>query len=147
MDSTYSKIQNNFTKTLVSKQEKTRATIFLPYISHVSEAVRRILTPQHIRTCFKPHQTLQQLLVHPKGPIYPSVTQKLGVVYWVPCGSCSMAYVRQTSHTLDHRLKEHKLALTSANSSTSTVAEHAMDHNHNIDWASATVTDSHHQFY
>ena len=48
---------------------KSKATVVLPYVRHISETIRRILTALEIRTCFKPHQTLRQLLVHPKDPI------------------------------------------------------------------------------
>ena len=48
---------------------RPKATVVLPYVRHISETIRRILTPLEIRTCFKPHQTLRQLLVHPKDPI------------------------------------------------------------------------------
>ena len=48
------------------EREDPKATVVLPYIRHVSECIRRILTPLDIRTCFKPHVTLRHLLVHPK---------------------------------------------------------------------------------
>ena len=46
-----------------------KATVVIPYIKHVSEGIRRILSKVDIRTCFKPNQTLRQLLVHPKDKI------------------------------------------------------------------------------
>ena len=55
-----------------------KATVILPYVQHVSESIRRILTPLEIRTSFKPHRTLRQLLVHPKDLI--PLLQKLGIV-------------------------------------------------------------------
>ena len=48
---------------------RSKATVVLPYVRHISETIRRILTALEIHTCFKPHQTLRQLLVHPKDPI------------------------------------------------------------------------------
>lgn len=40
----------------------------LPYLRHISETIRRILTPLEIRICLKPHQTLRQLLVDSNSP-------------------------------------------------------------------------------
>ena len=61
------------------EREDPKATVLLPYIRHVSECIRRILTPLDIRTCFKPHVTLRHLLVHPKDPI-PIDQKKRGSV-------------------------------------------------------------------
>ena len=111
---------------------RPKATVVLPYVRHISETIRRILTPLEIRSCFKPHQTLRQLLVHPKDPIPPM--QRPGVVNQVPCASCPEVYVGQTGRTLEHRLKEHKRALTSG-TTISAIAEHALNTNHDIDSA------------
>ena len=75
----------------------------LPYLRHISETIWRILTPLEICTCFKPHQTLRQLLVHPKDPNSPHTEAKRCVQ--VPCASCPDVY---TGCTLEHRLKQHK---------------------------------------
>ena len=37
------------------EREDPKAIVVLPYIRHVSESIRRILSPLDIRTCFKPH--------------------------------------------------------------------------------------------
>ena len=47
---------------------------------------------------------------------------------------CPKVYIGQTGRMLEHRLKEHKRALTSGNVSQSAVAEHAMDESHTIKW-------------
>ena len=111
------------------------------HVQHISETIWRILTPLEIRTCFKPHQTLRQLLVHPKDPI--PLMQRPGVVYQVPCASCPEVYIGQTGRTLEHRLKEYKRALTSGTAISSAIAEHALNTNHDMDWANALVVDSH----
>ena len=111
------------------------ATVVIPYVNLTSEAVRRVLAPLGIRTCFKPHKTFKNLLTRVKDPVPPE--EKAGVVYRVPCGDCPTTYVGQTGRTLMHRLKEHKRALTTANSMTSALAEHAVDTGHDIDWSDA----------
>ena len=117
------------------------ATVTLLYIRHLSETIRRILAPLGICTCFRPHRTLRQTLVRLKDRT--PLQQRAGVVYRIPCGSCSKVYIGQTGRTLEHRLKEHKRALTSGNTAQSAVAEHAVDHVHEIDWKEAEVVDSH----
>ena len=56
-------------------------------------------------------------------------------------------YVGQTCRTLDHRLKEHKRALTSGNLAQSAVAEHAANESHVIDWKGAKVVDTHPRYH
>ena len=85
------------------------ATVVIPYVNRTSEAIRRVLTPLSIRTCFKPQTTLKNILTHVKDPVPPE--EKTGVVYKVPCSDCQATYVGQTGRTLLHRIKEHKRAL------------------------------------
>ena len=40
------------------EQDPPTATVTLPYVRHLSEAIRRILAPLGIRTSFRPHRTL-----------------------------------------------------------------------------------------
>ena len=44
---------------------------------------------------------------------------------------------------MEHRLKEHKRALTSGSTAQSGVAEHAVDQVREINWNEAEVVDSH----
>ena len=53
----------------------------------------------------------------------------------------------KTGRTLDHRLKEHKHALTSMNSLNSALAEHAINHNHVINWSGAKVLEGYDQLW
>ena len=47
-------------------QDTPTAFVTLPYIRHLSETIRRILSPLGIQTCFRPHCTLRQTLVRVK---------------------------------------------------------------------------------
>ena len=114
-----------------------KAKVILPYVRHLSETIRRILPPLGVYTCFQPHHTLRQTLMHLKDPT--PLRQRTGVVYRIPCSSCEKVYIGQTGRTLDHRLKEHRRALTSGNVQQSAVAEHATNEMH--DWEKAEVVD------
>ena len=129
-----------------TNRTQPKATVVIPYIKNVSEGIRRILSKVDIRTCFKPNQTLRQLLVHPKDKI--PLSGKTGVVYQVDCSSCGSSYVGQTGRTLQHRVKEHQRALTSYTPyTTSAVAEHSMKTGHNIEWESAKVLEVSDQYF
>ena len=116
------------------------ATVVIPYVNRTSEAIRRVLTPLSIRTCFKPQTTLKNILTYVKDPVPPE--EKTGVVYKVPCSDCQATYVGQTGRTLLHRIKEHKRALTTASPMNSALAEHAMDTGHEIKWLDATIINA-----
>ena len=103
------------------------------------------LTPLEIRTCFRPHRTLRQTLVNLKD--HTPLQQRAGVVYRIPCGICPRVYVGQTCRMLDHRLKEHKRALTSGNLAQSAVTEHAAHESHVIGWKEAKVVDTHPRYH
>ncbi len=64
---------HSFIQGVLRKSKRSRsdeqpfATVVLPYVKNVSENIRRILSPLNVITCFKPHKTLRNILVHAKG--------------------------------------------------------------------------------
>ena len=127
------------------EQDPPKSVVTLPYIRYLSESIRRILNPLGICTCLCPYQTLRRTLVHLKNHIPPQ--QRSGVVYRIPCGTCTKVYISQTGCTLEHQLKEHRRVLVSGEISLSAVAQHAVEEMHNTDWMVATVVDSHPHFH
>ena len=116
-----------------SSATQTSSSIVLPYINGLSEAVRRILAPFHVRTNFRPAHTLRKGLVCVKDSIPHE--QKSGVVYYIPCSTCPKTYIGQTSRSFLQRVKEHRRALATGNCLTSAAAEHAITTNHSINCA------------
>ena len=106
------------------QKEPPKATVVLPYIQNVSEAIKRILTPLNIRIAFQPYKTFREILVHPKDSVEES--KRSGVVYLIPCKDCRKVYIGQTGHSLKQRVTEHKRALSSLDCNTSAIAEHAI---------------------
>ena len=90
-------ISTNVTPSDSAIQEPV-ATVVLPYVRHVSESIKRILSPLNIRTAFRPHRVLRTLLVHAKDKV--NMSDRRGIVYQISCGSCSHTYVGQTGRTL-----------------------------------------------
>ena len=72
-------------------QRPPRIGLTLPYISGLSETIRRILRPLDIRLAFRPHSTLRGQLVHLKDPVL--MDQCTGVVYQIPCSECPKVYI------------------------------------------------------
>ena len=107
----------------------------IPYVRCVSDAIRHIiLTPLKIRVCYRPHHTLRRLLSRPRDTV-PDL-QKSGVVYRIPCTSCSASYIGQSGRRLEERVEEHKKAVAAADFDSSALAEHAWKRGHPVDWAS-----------
>ena len=79
-------------------REPLETTAVIPYIHRVSKPIRRILAPLNIRTCFRPHWSLRNILTRVKDPIV--LEDRTGcVTNW---------------QALSHHLKEHKQALRNA---------------------------------
>ena len=58
------------------------------------------------------------------------------------CHVICTSYVGETGRTLQTRIKEHKRALTNGDPCMSTLAEHAINHHHDISWEDAIVVDA-----
>ena len=115
-----------------------KASTVIPYVRGVSESIiRRILSPLGIRVCYKPFQTLKQMLSHPKDPV-PDL-QRRDVVYKIPCAACSSSYIGQTGRRLSQRLDEHRRAVRQADFNSSALAEHAWTCDHPVDWSNVKV--------
>ena len=117
-----------------------KSTVIVPYVRGVSEALRRILAPLEVRVCFKPHQTLGQLLSRAKDRVLD--LDKSEVVYRVPCAGCSASYVGQTRRRLSQRLEEHRRSVASGDFNASALAEHAWTESHPVAWDSVSVLAS-----
>ena len=125
--------------------DTSKAVVVIPYIKHLSESIRHILSRLKIRTCFRPHRTLRQAVVNLKDRV--PLQLKAGVIYRIPCNGCPSMYVGQTGGTLAQRLKEHKRAIVSGHLAQSVVAEHAAQESHYIDWEGVTVIDVRQQYH
>ena len=83
-----------------------KATVCLPHVCGVPEALKRGLELSGIRLVIRPHQTLRKRLVYLKDVI-PKMERSC-VVYCIPCGGCPAKYVRETKRKLGKRVNEHK---------------------------------------
>jgi len=137
-----------------NREEKPKGLVVLPYISGMSEALTRVFKKRGITTALKPHQTIRNILVHPKDKTDKDKT--CGVVYKIPCANCNKVYIGETGRKLATRVKEHKdevnkttqgvTTRTKRKESTETMhksamTDHAAKHNHVIDWDNTDIKD------
>ena len=61
------------------------------------------------------------------------VKKQANVVYEVPC-SCGKVYIEETKRRLETRLKEHREACITGQTTKSAIAEHAWTEGHPINW-------------
>ena len=75
------------------------ATVTIPYIKGISEAIQRILSKENIRVAFRSRTTVRSILTN----VRPRIPQhdKKGVVYCIPCQDCDKVYVRERGRTLN----------------------------------------------
>ena len=121
------------------RQEETpKYTICLPYVSGVSEDLRRVCRRFDIRSVFTTVSTLRQHLTRVKDR--DPLLRKSGVVYNIPC-SCGMQYIGETRRALETRLKEHQAATRRGELERSALAEHAWTEHHPPAWDEVAVLE------
>ena len=125
--------------------QETVATVTIPYIKGTSEAIRRILSKENVRTVFRTKTTIRSILTNVK-PKVPSHNKK-GVIYCIPCQDCDKVYIGETGRTLQVRQKEHERHCINGRSQDSAVAAHAHQELHDIDWENTSVLDYDDDFY
>ena len=119
-------------------QEPPLTTIAVPYVSGLSEDIRRVCRQFNIRVAFRSGRFLRSMLTRVKDPLPPDLLSK--VIYKVPC-SCGKAYIAETTRRLETRLKEHKDACRKQLTDKSATAEHAWNSHCPIKWEEASVLD------
>ena len=118
--------------------EERPPLVMLPYVSGVSEDIRRVCSRYNLRVVFKSGQTLRTMLTRVKDRLPEEKRSK--VVYQIPC-DCGKVYIGETTRRLETRLKEHKEAHRKADTETSAVAEHSWNTQHAIKWGETTIID------
>ena len=88
------------------REEREKRPVIIPYIRGFAEELKRIFSGFRVPTYFKPSNTLQQLLVHPKDPV--GKDKVVGPVYKISCEECEATYVGETERSLKARFGEHR---------------------------------------
>jgi hypothetical protein len=119
---------------------QTKKVVLVPFYGDASQQVGRILAKHNLRPAFAPVRRMCSLLSRAKDPV-PS-DQKSNVVYKIPCKSCPMSYIGETGRRLVDRVYEHKQALRKMDIDKSALAEHAITHDHEVDWDKVEILKS-----
>ena len=112
--------------------------VMLPYVSGISEDIRRACWKFGVRVVFKFGRSLWSVLTKVKDRLPAEKQSK--VVYQIPC-SCGKTYIGETTRKLETRMKEHQDACCKGMLEKSAVAEHAWEHHHPIKWQDTSVID------
>ena len=121
-----------------SQEDEKQPLAVIPYVSGVSERIRKACEKFNLRVVFKSGPTLRSLLTKVKDPL---PKEKLaGVVYQIPC-QCGKVYVGETQRHLETRVKEHKDACNKGYTEKSAIAEHQWDQQHQVKWEDTRVLD------
>ena len=126
-------------------QPNRRRNLTIPYISGLSEKLRRVFGQYRIPVSFKPTNTLRQKLVHPKDKS-PKDRQS-NVVYAIQCKDtdCVDSYIGETKQTLNKRMYQHRRPSTGAGDSAVYLHQNAKDHSFvNED---VVILDREHRWY
>ena len=99
-----------------------KSTAVLPYVKGLSEALRRCLQQQGIRTVLRSDTTLRSQLVRPKDTVDPA--KQDGVVYKIPC-ECGKVYIGEMGRSMHERIKEQDRDIQLARTQSSAVSEHS----------------------
>ncbi|XP_051781539.1 uncharacterized protein LOC127527292 [Erpetoichthys calabaricus] len=106
-----------------------RKPLLIPYVSGVSEQLRRIFSKHQVSVAFKLQNTLRQRLVHPKDRV-PRHKQS-NIVYAVKCQEeCRDLYIGETKQPLAKRMSQHRRASSSGQDSA--VYLHLQDSGHSL---------------
>ena len=97
--------------------------VAIPYVSGLSEDIRRVCRRFGIRVVFRSGMNLRSQLSQLKDVL--PMEQRSGVVYEIPCSTCDKSYIGETIRRLGSRLKEHKDACRKCEKDKSALAEHA----------------------
>ena len=124
----------------IGEQDQDREGMFvsIPYLSGLSEDIRRICRRYNIRVVFKPGYTIRNYLSRVKTHLSDGMQSK--DVYSVPC-SCGKCYVGETVRRLETRIAEHKEACSRGELEESIIAEHAWQNQHSIEWNGTRIVD------
>ena len=112
--------------------------VTIPYVSGLSEDIRRVCRRFNIKTAFKSGMTLRAQLSRVKDKLPTSMSSC--VVYSIPC-SCGKVYIGETTRRLEQRISEHQDACRKGEEKKSAVAEHAWKEHHPIRWQETSVID------
>lgn len=123
------------TTTLKPEKEKVQR-VSLPFYPKLTNAIHEVLKEHGFQATYKSGNTLKDRLCALKDKI---PQEDRSGIYEIPCKSCPSVYIGQTRRKWKIRLREHKNAVDNLRINESSVASHAIELDHVIDWDRAKL--------
>ena len=129
-----------------SSSNTRRYNTTIPYISGLSEKIRRIYRAHNLQVSFKPGNTLRQQLVHPKDKT-PRHKQQ-NIVYGFKCvdKDCEEAYIGETKQPMHKRMYQHRRP-SSTGLNDSAIYSHLKTSNHSFEDKDITILDKEQRWF
>ncbi|KAJ8937075.1 hypothetical protein NQ318_009845 [Aromia moschata] len=126
------------------KQEPTSPYACLPYVSGVTDKLKKTLSKKNIGVRFRTVKKIQQVLPSKKDPVPRLLTKGVYELKYI----CGKSYIGQTGRSIQCRIKEHQRHTRLGNIDKSAIAEYVhTNENHKIDYENIRVLDKTTRFY
>ena len=129
-----------------SASSPCRRNTTIPYISGLSEKVKRIYREHNLPVSFKPCNTLRQKLVHPKDK--PPRHKQSNIVYGFQCkeDTCEETYIGETKQPLHKRMYQHRRP-SSSGINDSSIYAHLKASQHSFEDKDIIILDKEHKWF
>ena len=125
----HQRAQNRKNNTTLEPLDSTKRRICLPFYPAITNHFKRILKPFDIQIVVISQETLRNKLCNYKGKPPPSASTG---IYSVPCLDCDLIYIGQTRRSIATRIQEHPTVVNYKQGDKSSVEEHAIVLDYNI---------------
>lgn len=116
-------------RTTLSTNREPHKIISLPFFPKVTNPLSTVLHKYNISVVTRNQDTLKNKLCNYKDKQTPLTTSG---IYEISCNDCDLTYVGQSKRSITERLKEHVSAISHGHSFKSSVAEHMIEENHQM---------------
>lgn len=117
-------------RTTLTATREPQKVISLPFFPKLSNPLSSALRKYNINIVTRNTNTLRHKLCNYKDPLPPLTTAG---IYEISCQDCDLKYVGQSRRAISDRFKEHKSATDHGHIERSSVAEHMLIQQHEID--------------
>jgi Reverse transcriptase (RNA-dependent DNA polymerase)/GIY-YIG catalytic domain len=117
------------------KEGKKKRWIVVNRMTNISGKIRRVCQKFGIKVIEKPTRKIEQILTKKKE----KEKDPVGVIYEIRCKTCGECYIGETGRRLSVRINEHKRDCKNKKTDKSSVAEHQVKYDHEIEWEEVRV--------
>jgi hypothetical protein len=130
---------NGDVETLNMKEDRYCNVLHAPYVQGFSEGIQKKLRNFKVGFIPKKSKTLFNHLCHLKQKT--SMELKKGVIYAIPCGTCSNLYIGETGQHFEDRRNQHLRDVASKKKTNGFYDHLCHNKKHKIAWEKAVILD------